>query len=282
MQETTSTFQTPDGFTIHTSRWSPPNAPKAIVMLIHGIGEHLGRYQHVAKYLVEHGYEVYGLDHRTHGKSSGETRAFFDNFEQPVRDLEIFFDQIKAEHSAKKIFILGHSMGSLITLLFTLKHQAELAGIISSGTPLNVDETVSPMLFRVGKLLQRFVPKMHFGKIAPEILSHDPKVIEAYRTDPLVFQRPARIHMAAEILENGRRVREEVIHLRLPLLVLHGAADELCPPSGSQSLFDRAGSPDKALKFYPKLYHEILNEPERNQVLNDIVEWLNARTSNAN
>lgn len=279
MQPTTDTFQTSDNITIHTAYWATSDTPKAIVIIVHGIGEHIGRYQHVAEHLIAHDYAVYGLDHRTHGKSGGEPRAYFDNFEQPVADLSIYFDQIKAKHPHHKIFMLGHSMGSLITLLFTLNRQMELAGVISSGTPLNIDELASLMLTRIAKLLQRIAPKLPMIKLDAKKLSHDPEVVADYRNDPLVYQGSTRVHMATEILTQGQQVREAIFQLRVPLLVLHGEADEICPPSGSQTLFDRAGSPDKALKLYPDLYHEILNEPEKEQMLAEIVTWLNDHVS---
>jgi len=278
MNETQQTLQTPDNFTLHTVSWMPEEGiPKAIILLVHGIAEHIGRYQHLASYFVDKGYGVYGIDHRSHGKSSGETRAYFDDFVQSVDDLELFFNQITATHPNHKIYVYGHSMGSLISLMLTLRRQAEIAGLISTGTPINVDELASPLLYRVGKLLQRIAPKMSFGKIAPELLSHDPDVINHYKNDPLNFVRPARIHMIAEIIDRSREVRKELMRLRLPLLLLHGEADQICPPSGSQFIFEKAGSPDKTLKFYPNLYHEIHNEPEKDAVFSDILEWLNHR-----
>lgn len=279
MQPTTDHFQTSDNLNIHTVHWATPDTPKAIVIIVHGFGEHIGRYQHVAEHLVANDYAVYGLDHRAHGKSEGEPRAYFNSFDDPVNDLSTYFDQIKAKHPHHKVFMLGHSMGSLITLLFTLKRQRELAGVISSGTPINLDEQISPMLARIAQFIGRFLPKMPAVKLDAKLLSHDPQVVLDYTQDPLVYQGATRIHMADEMMKEGQRVREEIIQLRIPMLVLHGGADGICPPSGSQTLFDKVGSPDKGLKIYENLYHEILNEPEKEQILADIITWLNDRVS---
>lgn len=273
MQHTTDTFQTTDGLNLHTVRWHPEGSPKAIVLIVHGIAEHSGRYQHVAEFLVNRGYAVHSLDHRGHGKSEG-TRVYFDTFEQPVNDLERYFDGIYRYDSEHKIYLYGHSMGSLISLLFLLRRQVDAAGFISTGTPLTVDQQAPAVLRQMGGILNRLVPRLHLIPLNAGGVSRDPDVVAAYSHDPLVYHRAVRAGMAFGIARSSQTARERLNTLRLPMLILHGGADPLTPPSGSQYLFDNAGSPDKTLKIYPGLYHEVHNEPEKTGVLSDIAAWL--------
>ncbi|MEQ8674969.1 MAG: alpha/beta hydrolase [Aggregatilineales bacterium] len=274
MQESTGTLQTPDNQTLHTITWKPDvNAPRAVVMLVHGIGEHSGRYVHVAKHLTDHRFAVYSHDHRGHGRSTGE-RAYFDSFDAPVNDLKLYFDRVQAEVGDLPIFMYGHSMGSLISLLFCLEYQHDLRGLISTGTPINLDETAAPWMIRVGDFLSKYVPRLPFGSLDAKSLSHDKDVVQAYIDDPYVTYARVKLGMASNFVHSGRAVREKLFTLRLPLLILHGEKDSIAPKSGSEFIFQNAGSPDKFLKIYPELFHEIHNEPEQTVVLNDITAWL--------
>src|SRR5450432_961872 len=126
------TFQTSDGLTIYAEHHLPDGEPKAAVLLVHGYGEHLGRYRHVIARLVDSGYAVYALDHRGHGKSEG-VRAYCDYMNQFVEDLKVYFDHMKAAQPGKKRFVLGHSMGALISLSFAERYQDEIDALAISG-----------------------------------------------------------------------------------------------------------------------------------------------------
>lgn len=275
MKPETTSFLNQDGQRIHTIHWLPVGEIKAVIILVHGIAEHSARYQHVAEYLSQHGYAVYALDHRGHGLSEG-LRTYFDTFEQPVADLEHYVEQVKTAQPGKKLFMYGHSMGSLISLLYILKHQVELAGWISSGSPVNLDEAVSPIVVSAGLFVARIAPKLRLFPVKSKGISHDPQIVAAYDSDPHIDRRPVRTGMAAGIVKNGRQARQQVFTLRLPVLILHGADDPLAPPSGSQYLYNHIGSIDKTLKVYTGMYHEIHNEIERQRVLDDVLTWLNA------
>lgn len=274
MTHTSASFQTSDGLKIYTEAWLPDANPKAVVLIVHGYAEHIGRYPHVAGYLVQHGYAVYGLDHRGHGKSDG-LRVYFDTFDQPINDLAPFVDQVKAAHPGKKLFLYGHSMGSLIALDFALRHPDVLAGLILSGCAVNADTTVPGALLAVGGLLDKVIPKVALFPALPSSgLSHDSAVVSAYDNDPLVTRSPWRVRTALLLLQAGQRLRERAGELRLPLLVLHGGEDPIVPVSGGKLIYERAASTDKTLHIYPGLYHEIHNEPEQGTVLADMTTWL--------
>jgi alpha-beta hydrolase superfamily lysophospholipase len=271
-----SSFQTADGTTIHTVSWLPDAEPRAVILLVHGLSEHSGRYQHVAGRLVEQGYVVYALDHRGHGKSDG-LRSHFDTFDQPVNDLKQYFDSVKAANSGKKIFIYGHSMGSLVTLAFLLRYQQEITGAIISGNPLAVEFAQPKALVTLGGIFNNLIPKVALTPPLPSsYLSHDPAVVKAYDTDPLNYRGNVRVSIGYGILQASRAVRSRLNELNLPLLIFHGAEDKLCPPEGSRMLYAGVTSADKTLKIYSGLYHETHNEPEWEMVMTDIINWLNA------
>ncbi len=282
MQHTTGTHQTPDGITLHTESWLPDNPPKAVVLIVHGLAEHIGRYAHVAEYLVARGYAVYGLDHRTHGRSGGEPRVYITDFGLVLDDLKQYFDRVKAAQPGRKIFIYGHSMGSFLATAFTVRHQSEIAGLISSGSPLHIEATVPAYIIQISNLLKIVAPRLKLVRLDLNSVSRDPAVITAYNADPLVLNQPVRLGMAAGYQKAVAQLKQDLTRLRLPILLLHGSADRITPASGSEHLYQMVQSSDKTLKLYPGLYHEIHNEPEQDTVFADIVTWLDGHTPAAN
>ena len=274
MQKITDTFQTGDGLRIQTVRWLPEATPEAIILLVHGIAEHAGRYEHVAETFTAPGYAVYSLDHRGHGNSEGD-RAHLDSIDQAVDDLEVYYRNIRDDQPDTPIFVLGHSMGALISLHFVLRHQQDLAGWISSATPLYVDLETPRWLLGLGRILRRYLARVHLLPLDAMSISRDAAVVEAYNADPLVYRRPTRIGTGMSIVDAARAGRERLHELALPIYVVHGSSDRITPPEGSQYLYEHAGADDKTLKLYPGLYHELHNEPEKTEVLQEMIDWLN-------
>jgi alpha-beta hydrolase superfamily lysophospholipase len=156
-----------------------------------------------------------------------------------------------------------------------LRHQSEIAGLIVSGAPVNADANVSPLMVQLGYLLNRIAPKLPLLDIGGgELLSSDPEVGKAFDADPLTYKGNMRVRLGISINEAAQNVRERLSELRLPILILHGGNDKMVNPSGSQLAYDRAASPDKTLKVYPGMYHEIMNEHDKATVLRDILDWL--------
>jgi alpha-beta hydrolase superfamily lysophospholipase len=272
------TFITADGLKLHTvfAEAGECCRQKALVMLVHGYGEHCGRYTHVIKALTANGYNVYTLDHRGHGKSDG-LRAYVDGFEAIICDLKGYHDQIAARQPDDKIFMIGHSMGALISLYYTLRHQQTLAGLITSGPPLTAEAKVSPLLLMAASAFNRLLPTAPIVDAIKASLASDPAVDEAFQRDPLTYKGKMRVRTGISISETSQYVRDHLADLRLPALFLHGEADGICPPSGSKLAYQKASSADKTLKLYPGMMHEIFNERDRDAVLADVVDWLNRR-----
>jgi acylglycerol lipase len=274
VQQKTGAFQTADNLNIYTVQWQPDTKAKAVVLLSHGYGEHIGRYQHVAEALVNAGYKVYGLDHRGHGKSDGK-RVQVTSFTHFMDDLKQFFDTIRSENNSDKIFMFGHSMGSVIALQFALKYQNSLAGLIITGTVVDLGSTASTLLRNFANLTYRVLPHAPIGApLKVEKITNDKGMQQLWLADTLVFRGWAPVSIAKYMVDTGEVLQEDAKNLVLPMLIMHGESDQLAPISGSRIMVERVGSADKTLKTWANMQHEILNEVDRQAVINTIIEWL--------
>ena len=256
--------------------WSPDDGTaRALIVLVHGLGEHSGRYDHVVARLVGEGYAVHALDHRGHGRSDGP-RALIEDMDDAVADLDTLVDMAVAAQPGLPVFMLGHSMGGLLGLRFALAHQDRLAGLILSAALAQLDAVPKPLEL-VGRALSVIAPRAPLIAIDATLVSRDPAVVEAYRSDPLVHHGKVPARTAVQLADTVQRFPTTVGAITVPTLILYGTADGLAPPAGSVMLGERIGAADTTVTAYDGLFHEILNEPERETVLADIVGWLGAR-----
>ena len=260
---------------IYYQAWLPDGDVKAVLLVVHGLGEHCGRYMNHVDRFVPLGYAVYGLDHLGHGKSGGE-REVIDRFTDFTDTLKIYYEMVKGWQPGKPIFILGHSMGGLITCHYLLDHQADFKGAIISAPAIKVGEGITSLTIIMGKLLSRIAPKTGVLALDVTAISHDPVVVKAYADDPLVFHDKTPARLAAESLKAMMRVTTETDKITLPFIVIQGGEDKIVDPGGAQMLYDKADSKDKTLKIYEGLYHEVHNEPEREVMFKDLESWLAA------
>jgi len=258
---------------IYYQAWLPDGDVKAVLFVAHGLGEHSGRYMNHVDRFVPLGYAVYGLDHIGHGKSDGQ-REVIDRFTDFTDTLKIYYEMVKGWQPGKPIFILGHSLGGLITCYYLLDHQDLFKGAIISAPLIKVSENISSMTITMGKVLSRIAPKAGLLSLDATGVSRDPEVVNAYVNDPLVFHGKTPARLAAEMLKAMMRVTAEKEKITLPFIVVQGGADKLVDPGGAQMLYDNAGSKDKTLKIYQGLYHEVHNEPEREVMFKDVESWL--------
>jgi len=257
--------------------WLPDGEPRTLVVVSHGLGEHSGRYQGLAERLVAAGCAVYAVDHRAHGRSGGSARANIDRFDFLASDLGTFTGRAQREHPDVPTVLFGHSMGGLVALECALRNPDVLVGLVLSGPALATGETVSSLKRAVGQLLTRIAPNAGMLTIEPSAVSRDPAVVRAYQQDPLVFHGSVPARTAVELLQAMSAVAARAHRLRLPVLVQHGSADRLVPLAAVQPVYQQLGDPKRrTLRSYPDLYHEVYNEPEREQVIGDLLGWIAA------
>jgi acylglycerol lipase len=273
--EASGSFAGAGGRRIFWHSWIPAQAALGVIVLVHGAGEHSGRYAHVVARLVDEGYAVYAADHRGHGRSDGP-RAYVEDMADVVADVDSLLDRAAASRPVIPVFMLGHSMGGLISLRYALAHQERLSGLILSAA-LAAIESVRKPLELVGRALSVVAPRTPLIAIDATLVSRDPAVVEAYVSDPLVHHGKLPARTAAQLADAVERLPATVTAITVPTLILYGTADQLCPPAGNEMLAEQIGSADMTVKAYEDLFHEILNEPERDAVLDDIVAWLAAR-----
>jgi alpha-beta hydrolase superfamily lysophospholipase len=261
-----------DGKRLYWQAWMPAGEPACVAVLAHGVNEHSGRYAHVGERLAGDGIAVYALDHRGHGRSDGHP-SFIDRLDLVVRDLGAFVARVRKENGGRRPFLIGHSLGGAIAVTYALRDGDSLAGLALSGAAV-ATEAVSPALKALSKVLSAVAPRLPVYQIDENLISRDPQVVQAFLDDPLVHPGKLPARTLGEITRSMETLPDQVVELRAPLLVLHGSKDELCPPEGSRMVARRAATTDCTLKVYDGLYHEVFNEPERDEVLDDLSAWL--------
>ncbi len=253
--------------------WLPEPPVKAVLLVIHGLGEHCGRYAGLADYFVPLGYAVYGFDHIGHGRSDGE-RQYVESFQALIDTLGGFFEIVLNREGDAPLFLLSHSMGGLVAAQYLLGQGAGVAGAIFSAPLIKVSAVVHPGIIGLVNGLSVIAPKFRLWQIDCNGISRDPAVIEAYKKDRLVYHGKCTARMSAALLKAMLRVQAQAHSITLPFIVLQGSADRIVDPGGAAWLYEKAGSKHKTLKIYPGLYHEVFNEPERGVVLKNVRDWL--------
>jgi acylglycerol lipase len=275
MKHIEGNFKGVRNISIYYQAWLPERKVKAVLFIVHGLGEHGGRYGNVVDHFVPLGYAVYALDHIGHGKSGG-AREMVDRFEDYTDTLTLFHGMVKGWQAGKPIFLLGHSMGGLLAAYYLLDNQDKFQGAVISAPAVKISKNISPAIIAMSKILSAIAPGAGVLQLDANLISHDPDVVKTYVNDPLVFHSKTPARLAAEMLKAMLRVTAEAEKITLPFITLQGGADQLIDPGGAQMLYTRAGSKDKAIKVYEGFYHEVFNEPERARVLKDVETWLAA------
>jgi len=269
-------FQAQDGLRLFEQSWYPENSARAVVLLVHGLAEHSSRYEHVAQYLTANSMAIETFDLRGHGQSDGE-RVYINSFGEYLQDLDIFCKQVQERCSGLPLFIYGHSMGATISTLYVINHNPEIKGLVLSGVTIRFGQDVSPALIKIGAILGKYAPRMKTTKLDANSISRDPQIIKQYDQDPLNYRGKIPARTGWELLQAMRRIEQQMSALTQPILIMHGSGDKLSNPESSQELYEGVQSADKTLKIYDGFYHEIHNDPEQKQVLEDITNWILAR-----
>lgn len=260
---------------LYHQAWLPANAPRAVIVLVHGLGEHSGRYAYLARHCVDRGFAVHTLDHYGHGRSEG-LRGHVERFSVYLDGVRALLAEVRRQHSGAPLFLLGHSMGGLIAAAFLREAQSEFRASVLSGPALKSDAAPPALVLWLNRLLSWLAPTAPMIALDPAGVSRDPEVVRAYVSDPLVHHGKVSARLIAEMMAVMNDTLAGAADIDLPLLILHGEQDVLTSPAGSRELHARAASADKTLKLYPGLYHEIFNEPEKDAVLTEMTDWLEA------
>ena len=253
-------------------------APQAVLALVHGVGEHSGRYMNLVGPLVEGGYPVYSYDQRGHGRSPGP-RVHIERWTDYRDDLRAFLGLVAQNAPDRPLVLYGHSMGSLVVLDYLLQRPGGLAGAIVSGVALQPAGVGKPYQAAMARVLSRVTPRLSVDLgIHADSLTGDDEGLRAATSDPYLTSR-ATVRWGAESLATVRRITAGMAAIDLPLLVLHGGADPLNRLAGAQALIDAVPNPDKTLLVYPGVRHEPHNDRGHEQVAADVKEWLAHLTS---
>ena len=265
-----------DDVTFYMQGWEPEGKPKAIVCLVHGLGEHSGRYEHVGKALNEAGHALFGFDLRGHGKTGG-ARGHLPSLDVVIQDIHQFVGFQKQNFPDAPVFLYGHSLGGVYLLAYAIQHGEGLNGAVITGLALR-----SPLLEQKAKVtlvnvLGSLLPRLTIPTgLDPATISRDPAVVQKYISDPLVHDKSSLGYAKASFtaidfcFAHARELDD------IPLLLMHGTADRITYPSGSEEFAKLASETNKdvTLKLWEGLYHEIHNEPEQADVFKFMIEWL--------
>ncbi len=265
------TFAGCGGLELYCRRWRSENKPKAVLSIVHGHGEHSGRYKNVADWFVPRGYSVYAFDLRGHGHSKGR-RGALDDFGEFREDVQAFLGMVREAEQAP-IFLAGHSLGGLIVLDYALHDGCSVAGVVASG-PVLSPPGISPFLLWLSKVLDRVWPNLiRESGLDTSALSRDAAVVEAYVNDPLVHSKGSA-RLANEMLRAVQWTQAHAAELALPCLIVHGGEDRICDPQASKLFYDRVTFADKERIEYEGYFHEVYNDLGKEQVFADIEAWL--------
>lgn len=275
MRHDETTWKTGDGLTLYHQSWAPDVSPRGVILLVHGLGEHSGRYAGLGEYFVHNGLAVLGFDLRGHGRSEG-ARGHTPSFEKYLDDIELLFEQADRQFNGIGRILYGHSLGGILVLNYAIRRKPDLKGVVSASAGLRTSIEEQALKVNMAKIFGSLLPGVQLNSgLQPRMISRDPQVVERYQNDPLVhFQ--ASFGFAKYSLEAIEWTFEHARDFPAPLLLIHGSDDLLAYPRGSQEFAELVAG-DCTLKIYTGLSHELHNEPEREQVLGDVMAWIDER-----
>lgn len=250
-----------------------PESPKASVIFVHGLGEHSLKYDALAERFYKNGIAAFSYDQRGHGRSQGK-RGYANRLDDLVGDLKHFVDIVKVETLNEDVFLIGQSLGGLISIVFAIRYNKEIKGLVASSPALCLSSPPSGFEIAIAKLLTFFIPAFTvFNRIPFEYISHDGKAIEETKEDKL-SHRMISIKLYLEMVKAMKYAFDNVSKLEIPVLLLHGTGDKVTDATATKEFYNRLRSSDKEIKLYPELYHELFREVEKEKIQDDVLNWV--------
>ena len=275
MQLTEFTIKSQDQTNIYACKWCPDVQSRGVILLVHGLGEHIGRYHHVIDKFINAGYVVVGFDHPGHGKSGGK-RGYIRSFDDYLTIIDQLITDIKSVYSGLPLFIYGHSLGGEIVLYYCLKRNPDLKGAIVTSPVVGVGDQSKSKVTLV-KLIAKLVPKMVIeNDLELDALSRDPEVVQKYKDDPLVHPKVG-VTLGLGMIEAGNYILANGAKFPNQLLLLQGADDRIVSVDATRQ-FANLGSTNVSYIEWKGGYHELHNEPDKGSVLNTILNWISERS----
>ena len=272
-------LRTADGMSLTGQAWLPPDFC-AVIVVVHGIAEHSGRYAFVAERANRQGLGVVSVDLRGHGHSPGE-RSYVERFDDYLLDVDALLAKAAELAAGRPLFLMGHSMGGAIALRWVAQRRQPVAGLILSSAALKIGGDVPRLLIALAPLLSRWLPRLRGTRIDPATISRDTAAVAAYVSDPLVSLKAPPARTGAELLQAMATNRAAAANLTLPVYLFHGAADRLTDPAGSREIHDLWGGEDRSLRLWPGSRHETLNDLDREAVAAELLQWVRTRCTAA-
>ncbi len=270
-------LQSHDGLRLYVQGWAPEERVRGVVFLVHGLGEHSGRYAHLGTRFSQQGYAVLALDLRGHGKSEG-LRGHVPDYGTVYDDLSLWIKSGRQRYPDVPQFLYGHSLGGNIILAYVMEHKPTFTGVIATGPALRLPFQPPPIKVLLGRLMNRIWPSfVQPSGLDTQALSRDSDIVQKYIADPLVHDRISA-RLFTEFFETGLQLLERAAEFPLPLLLMHGSEDRLTDPDASREFAHKMGD-HCTLKIWEGFYHEIHNEPEKDLVFTFTLKWMDEMRS---
>ena len=265
-----------DGLKIYTQVWLPRSEPKANLIIAHGLGDHSGRYGHVAEYFVEKGLAVFALDHQGHGKSEGK-RGHINSFSDFTDDLEQFRWQVTERSAEKRTLLFGHSMGGVIVMSYLLDYQHYIDAAVISGPPIGIKMGPPTFIKEIVLQLAKISPSLTVKNgIKPAWISHDKNVVTAYKTDPLTHPHIS-LSLFSGMYTAGKHIAAHAEKISIPIFMLYGSSDKIIEGAIIDAVFDKLSSEDKKKMVFQNDYHEVHNEADQLDEFDAVWAWLKTK-----
>jgi alpha-beta hydrolase superfamily lysophospholipase len=272
------TFPGAGGMPLYYQAWLPPGGPhRAVLVNLHGLGDHSGLYPTLANYFPARGIALYAYDMRGNGRSPGQ-RAYLGGWHEYRDDLHAFLARVREWEGGLPVFVLGNSLGALVVLEHSLHYPPSVEGVIAAAPPLG-SVGVPPLLMALGRVMSRIWPRFSL-EVGMDLsgLARDPSVVEAVVADPL-FHRRGTARLSTEVTSAIARVQACAPRFPLPLLILHGSDDRMVPPDGSRRFFAQVRQADREYHEYPGGYHGLFADLNHQEVLKDVERWISSHIS---